>query len=114
MGLLGAWKIVPGILAGIVGVVLWLFLAGLAGHHFGNTGFAVVLGLPFVAIFVGGMALWALGYVDSWGNPTDSASRKPRKEPRTTHDPNWEHMAEQARRKELGRLKKDIQDRSWR
>lgn len=54
--LLGAWGIVPRVLAGIVGVVLWLFLAGAAGHAFGDAGVWIVLALPFVAA----AALWLM------------------------------------------------------
>ena len=111
--LLGAWGAVSGILAIIVGGVLWLFVAGFAGHHLGIPALWIVIGLPFAAIFVGGMALWALGYVDFWGNPTDPASRKPPQKP-PPHDPDWEQKAEQARRAELDRLRKAIEDRSRR
>ena len=112
--LLGVWGAVSRIVAVIVGVILWIFVAGLAGHHLGAPALWIVIGLPFVVLFVGGMALWALGYVDVWGNPTDPASRKSPEKPKPSHDPDWEQKAEQSRRAELGRLRKAIEDRSRR
>lgn len=109
--LLGAWGVVSRTLAVLIGLVLWILVAGLAGHHLGTPALWVVVGLPFAVIFIGGMALWALGYVDFWGNPTDPASRKPPEKP-PPHDPDWELKAEQARRAELGALRKAIEDRS--
>lgn len=109
--LLGAWGSVPKVSTVIVGFIVWIFLAGLAGHHLGNPALWIVLGLPFAVIFVGGMAMWALGHVDIWGNPTDPASRKPPEKP-PPHDPDWERKAEQRRRAELDELRKAIEDRS--
>lgn len=110
--LLGAWGVVSRTFAIIVGLVLWLFFAGLAGHHLGTPALWIVVGLPFAVIFVGAMAAWALGYVDFWGNPTDPADQKPREKPKPRYDPDWERKAEHARRAELDALRKAIEDRS--
>ena len=68
--LLGVWGVIPGILAGIVGFVLWLLLAGAAGYAFGGWGVWTVLALPFVAMVGASMYLMAKGEIDVWGNPT--------------------------------------------
>ncbi|MCY4547536.1 MAG: hypothetical protein OXC28_04135 [Defluviicoccus sp.] len=102
--LLGAWKIVPRVLAGIVSVVMWLFLAGFAGHHFGTAGIVLALALPFAALAV----IWL---VDAARNrPEKSAPLKPPPK----HDPDWERNEGTARRAELDRLRKAIEDRSQR
>lgn len=109
--LLGAWGVVRGKFAVVVGVALWLLLAGLAGHHVGVPALWIVIVLPFAALFVVAMVLWARGDIDAWGNPTDPASRK-RPKPMPPHDPDWERKAEQDRRAELDELRKTIEDRS--
>ena len=102
--LLGAWKIVPGILAEIVGVVLWLFLAGLAGHHFGDPDLWIVLALPFAAL----ADIWLVAATRD--QPKESAELKPPPK----HAPDWERNEGAARREELDRLRKAIEDRARR
>ena len=100
--LLGAWRVIPGILAGIVGLVLWLFLAGLAGHHLGNAAFWIVLALPVAAIAV----IWLVE--EARNRPEKSAPLKPTPK----HQPDWERNEGTARRAELDELRKVIEDRS--
>lgn len=69
--LLGAWRVIPGILAVIVGLVLWIALAVVAGTAFGNSALWLVLGLPFIVLFVFGMHQVASGKTDLWGKPID-------------------------------------------
>ena len=69
--LLGAWRVIPRIIAVVVGIVLWLFLAAAAGHAFGGWGLGIVLGLPFVLAIGFGISEAAQGNVDMWGNSTD-------------------------------------------
>ena len=100
--LLGAWRVIPGILAGIVGFVLWIFLAGLAGHHLGNAAFWIVLALPFAAVAV----IWMVD--EARNRPEKSAPLKPPPK----HEPDWERNEGTARRVELDELRKAIEDRS--
>lgn len=67
--LLGAWRVISGILATIISVILWLLLAGAASHAFGSWALWTVLALPLVAIFGVGLYLTAKGEIDLWGNP---------------------------------------------
>ncbi len=67
--LLGAWNAIPGILASIIGFILWMLLAGTAGAVLGDWGFGIVLALPFILIFGFGIAETARGNLDMWGNP---------------------------------------------
>ena len=69
--LLGAWRVIPSIIAVIIGIVLWLFLAGAAGHAFGGWALGIVLALPFVLAIGFGIYEAAQGNVDMWGNPID-------------------------------------------
>ena len=56
--LLGAWKVVPTILAWIVGIAVWIGLAAVAGSYAGTWAFGVVIGAPFAALFIFGMVQW--------------------------------------------------------
>lgn len=67
--LLGAWHVVPGIFVGIVGFVLWIFLASMAGQVFGGWGFWIVFTLPLVLVFGYGIVETLRGNIDMWGNP---------------------------------------------
>ena len=62
--LLGAWGYVPRTLAVIVGIVLWVFLAGVTGAAFGEWGVWMVLALPFVMAAGFGIVEFARGNID--------------------------------------------------
>ena len=70
--LLGAWGYVPRTLAVIVGIVLWVFLAGVTGAAFGEWGVWMVLALPFVMAAGFGIVEFARGNIDMWGNPKNN------------------------------------------
>ena len=113
ISLLGPWGAVSWTLAIVVGLALWLSLAGLAGHFFGEPGAGIVIGLPFAVLFVAGIAEWARGDVDSWGNPTDPANRIRRRLPKGFRFSESDPKAEQARQ-EFFRRSREIEDRSRR
>lgn len=98
VAMLGALGIRPTVLAAIVGVALWIFLAALAAHHFGDTGVWVVLALPFAAAGVGSLVVVAR-----------DAGRKP---PTISHDPVGK--ATERTRGEFFRRSKEIEDRARR
>lgn len=80
--LLGAWHFLPPVLAIIVGVILWLALAGTAGYAFGGWGVWSVIAAPFVAVFGYGIVETCRGNVDLWGNQTEESNEKTRERER--------------------------------
>lgn len=100
--LLGAWKAVPSIIAGVVSFAMWLFLVGIAWHVFGEAGLWSVLALPFMAAAV----LWLIATREDRSEKSAALKSPPKQVP------DWERNESASRRAELNRLREDIESRS--
>ena len=75
--LLGVWGKIPGIIAGVLAVILFfvglIFTASYIGELWAV---AIWIGLPLVALIVFGFYEVAHGRMDMWGNPIEKKLTK--------------------------------------
>ncbi len=75
--LLGIWGKLPGVIAGVLGVILFIVVSSITASYIGELWTAAILiGLPLVALIVFGFYEVAHGRMDMWGNSIQKNSIK--------------------------------------
>lgn len=69
--LLGAWGKIPGILAFVGGIIVYVVIFGFVAAHVSETAGYIWLALPWALLLVYGFYGVHRGHFDWWGNPKE-------------------------------------------